>query len=184
MLHDASWYDSVYCSSPLRHFSRSALWPQSRWKRWSNTSLCSSPDSWQATENTLPQTEIYRSHDSIMMSHGFTNIKHFLKTSWQSQQKSIKLMTKLFFLLCLLKYVAICCYHLWTLKTATCSLPPNHRNGFLEIVQSLCEARANVEQVDEDGTSTVEIAQRSGRSVIETLLTCQKVQAVCFNLWQ
>eukprot|EP00438_Fugacium_kawagutii_P018463 Skav204792 [mRNA] locus=scaffold763:389372:394284:+ [translate_table: standard] len=36
------------------------------------------------------------------------------------------------------------------------------RNGFLEIVQSLCEARANIEQVDEDGTSTVEIAQRSG----------------------
>ncbi len=50
----------------------------------------------------------------------------------------------------------------------------NLRNGFLEIVQSLCEARANVEQVDEDGTSTVEIAQRSGHSVIETLLTCVK----------
>jgi len=47
-----------------------------------------------------------------------------------------------------------------------------HRNGFLEIVQSLCEARANVEQVDEDGTSTVEIAQRSGHSLIESLLTC------------
>ena len=50
----------------------------------------------------------------------------------------------------------------------------NLRNGFLEIVQSLCEARANVEQVDEDGTSTVEIAHRSGHSVIETLLTCVK----------
>ena len=52
------------------------------------------------------------------------------------------------------------------------------RNGFLEIVQSLCEARANVEQVDEDGTSTVEIAQRSGHAVIETLLTCVKKKDV------
>ena len=61
-------------------------------------------------------------------------------------------------------------------KQCFCSQFPtrNLRNGFLEIVQSLCEARANVEQVDEDGTSTVEIAHRSGHSVIETLLTCVK----------